>query len=35
MKVFTLAIRMCVRESVRTRDMGQGESHSHPWNVDI
>ena len=25
----------CVRESVRTRDMGKGESHSHPWHVDI
>ena len=25
----------CVRECVRTRDMGQGESHSHPWHVDI
>ena len=24
-----------VRESVRTRDMGQGESLSHPWHVDI
>ena len=20
---------------VRTRDMGQGESHSHPWHVEI
>ena len=25
----------CVREPVRTRDMGYGESHSHPWYVDI
>ena len=25
----------CVKESVRTRDMGYGESHSHPWYVDI
>ena len=25
----------CVRELVRTRDMGKGESHSHPWHVDI
>ena len=24
-----------VRESVRTRDMGKGKSHSHPWHVDI
>ena len=34
MTIFTLAICMC-EESVRTRDMGQGESHSHPWHVDI
>ena len=20
---------------MRTRDMGKGESHSHPWHVDI
>ena len=26
---------VCVRESVRTWDIGQGESHSHPWHVDI
>ena len=25
----------CARESVRTQDMGQGESHSHPWHVDV
>ena len=35
MTVFTLSIYACVRESVQTRDMGQGESHSHPWHVDI
>ena len=26
---FTLG-RACVRESVRARDVGKGESHSHP-----
>ena len=25
----------CVRESVRAREMGKGESHSHPYQVDI
>ena len=25
----------CVRESMRTWDIGKGESHSHPWHVDI
>ena len=25
----------CVRESVRTQDIGQGELHSHSWHVDI
>ena len=25
----------CVRESLRTWDMGQDELHSHPWHVDI
>ena len=25
----------CMKESVRTRNMGQGESHFHPWHVDI
>ena len=25
----------CVMKSLRTRDMGQGESHSHTWHVDI
>ena len=37
MTVFTLGICMyaCVRESMRTQDMGQGESHSHPLHVDI
>ena len=35
MTVFTLGAYVCVRESVRTRDMGQSESHSDPWHVDI
>ena len=26
---------VCVRESVRTREIGMGESHSHSYNVDI
>ena len=25
----------CAMESVRTQNIGQGESHSHPWHVDI
>ena len=25
----------CMRDLVMTRDMGKGESHSHPWHVDI
>ena len=25
----------CVRESVRTRGIGSGESYSQPWHVDI
>ena len=34
MAVFTLGICMC--EGVgEDSDMGQGESHSHPWHVDI
>ena len=24
-----------MRESVRTREVGKGESHSHPYHVDI
>ena len=32
MVVFTLGICMC--EGV-SEDVGQGESHSHPWHVDI
>ena len=24
-----------MRESLRTRDAGRGESHSHPYHVDI
>ena len=24
-----------MRESVRAREVGKGESHSHPYNVDI
>ena len=32
MMVFTLDICMC--EGVG-EDSGQGESHSHPWHVDI
>ena len=36
MTVFSLHLAyVCVRELVMTRDMGQGESHSHPWHVDI
>ena len=35
MIVVTHRLRHCVRESVRTWDMGLGESHSHPWHVDI
>ena len=37
--VFTHGICMCegVGEDLRhwTWDMGHGESHSHPWHVDI
>ena len=35
MTIVTHRLRHCVRELVRTRDMGYGESHSHPWHVDI
>ena len=32
MIVFTLGIYMCEEVS---EDLRQGESHSHPWHVDI
>ena len=30
----TLGLGMC-EESVRAREVGKGESHSHPFHVDI
>ena len=33
--VFSHLALAYVRESVRTREVGKGESHSHPYHVDI
>ena len=33
--VFTPLALACVRESVRPREVGKGESHFHPFHVDI
>ena len=33
--VFSHLASVCVRESVRAREVGKGESHSHPFHVDI
>ena len=33
--VFSHLALAYVRETVRTREVGKGESHSHPYHVDI
>ena len=33
--VFSHLACACVRESMRARDVGNGESRSHPYHVDI
>ena len=33
--VFSYLALACVRESVRAREVGNGELHSHPYHVDI
>ena len=33
--VFSHLAYACVRELVRAREVGKGESHSHPFHVDI
>ena len=33
--VFSHLAKACMRESVRAREVGNGESHSHPYHVDI
>ena len=32
---FSHLAKTCARESVRAREVGKGESHSHPYHVDI
>ena len=33
--VFSHLACACVRESMRARDVGKSESHSHPYHIDV